>query len=287
MVQLMWPAPVRRGVTLIELLVALLLSAVVVAVGSMSVTMSLRELTRADTTGTRAAALTDALHTLERHLTTAEASANDLRVVRDTAVDLLHTIGVASVCRVHADTLVLSTTTDSLPWRTVMPRAPTTDDAVRIGPTEVGVWLTRGVRDVGSASGLCGDTAVVWPGRAWQRLVLTDSLPEIRVGAIVRIMQREKWSLVRGGDGQWSLSLATWDAASSRFGVPQPLLTPLASPTAPGGAGFSAAALDVRGVALPDSALARTRVVHITLRSARHARLGQVADSVRIHVGAY
>jgi hypothetical protein len=68
--------------------------------------------------------------------------------------------------------------------------------------------------------------------------------------------------------------------------MPQ-LLTPLASPTAAGGAGISFAAFDARNVALGDSALAATRSVTVTLRSARHARFGQVADSVRINVGAY
>ena len=287
MVRLMTHPARRRGVTLVELLVALVLSVVVVMIGSLSVRVSLSTLSRVGRADTRASAITDALRTLDRHLASAEPTANDVRVVRDTALDVVHTIGMATVCRLRADTIVLGSSADSLPWRTSMPRGLTTDDEMRIGPTEAGVWLVRSVRDVSGASGTCGDSLVPWPGRAWQRIVLNDSVPAIRIGALVRVVQREKWSLVRGGDGQWSLSLATWDAGGARFGVPQPLVTPLASPSAPGGPGFVVAALDERGIPLADSALVAIRVVTALLRTARHARYGQYADSVRINVGAY
>ncbi len=280
-------ASLRRGVTLVELLLALLLSGVVVAIGSMSLRTAVSALARAGATGTRASTITDALRAIDRHLASVDRVVGDIRVARDTALDILHTIGVAGVCRVRADTVVLSAVGDSLPWRTVLPRSVTTDDELRVGPTDAGVWLTRAVREVSATAGACGDSLHVWPGRAWQKLVLSDSVPGIVAGAMVRVLQREKWSLVRGGDGQWSLSLATWDAAGARFNTPQPLVTPLASPSAAGGPGVAVTALDVRGLPLPDSALALTRAVHVVLRSARHARFGQVTDSVRINVGAW
>ena len=117
--------------------------------------------------------------------------------------------------------------------------------------------------------------------------MLTDTTVNVRAGTLVRVLQRERWSLVRGGDGAWALSMATWDATRSAFNTPQPLITPLAPPAAAGGAGFVIRAIDARGALVADSALATTRSLIAVLRAPRHALYGTLADSVRINVGAH
>ncbi len=277
----------RDGLTLIEMIVSLLLVLVLLSVGSLIARRSIRTVATVSTTELRSGALSDGLRTLVRHASNVDPLANDLRVARDSVLDLVHMIGMATLCTVDRDTVVLSAANDTLPWGTVLPRGVTTDDALRIWSDVDQRWIDRGVRAVGAAAGGCGDSTTVWPGRAGQRLIIDVSLTGIRPGALVRVLQRERWSMVRGGDGQWSLSLATWDAGSRSFSTPQPLVTPLAAPTAPSGPGLTIRAVDAAGRRLADSALAQTRAIEVRLIGANHPRTGSLTDSVRINVGAH
>jgi type II secretory pathway pseudopilin PulG len=278
----------RAGVTLIELIVSIVLLLVVVAIGAIAARRTLAIQARMSLRDARASAMSDALTTLARHAATADPRRTDLRRARDTVLDVVHSFGFTSVCRVRGDTIVTTTDADSLPWSAVAPRSVTVDDEVRVWRDGFSDWQQRGIRAIGSASGACGDSTRTWPGRAAQRLVLSDSIGGVQIGALIRVLQRERWSLVRGGDGVWALSMATWDAARGAFQVPQPLLAPLAGPAAVGGAGFTVQAIDARGVVVFDSVgLASARSLIAVLRSPRHQIYGQLTDSVRINVGAH
>jgi type II secretory pathway pseudopilin PulG len=277
----------RPGLTLVEITVSLVLLLVLLSVGSLVARRSIQTLARVSTTELRTATLSDALRTLTRHVRNADPAAHDLRAAGDSVLDLVHTIGAATLCRVSRDTIVLPAPDDTLPWATTLPRWVTTDDAVRVWHDDEARWIERGIRSVAPASGVCGDSAAPWPGRAGQRLLIDDTIGGARPGAFVRVLQRERWSLVRGGDGQWSLALATWDALSRTFSTPQPVVAPLAAPTAPDGPGLLVRAVDAAGRHVADSGLADTRAVIVSLRSKQHARLGTIVDSVRINVGPH
>lgn len=278
------PRARRRGVTLIELVVALSLLLVLLGVGSITARRALSTQALGSAADARAVAISDALQTLARHASDADPGNGDLFVARDTALQLRHGIGVTSVCRSSADTLVTSTGSDTRPWSTVLLRQITDDDQVRLWHEPTRTWILRSVRTATVATGACGDSLRPWPERASQQLLLSDSIPGIHAGAPVRVLQRERWSLVRGGDGNWSLALATWNSARMSFNVPQPLLSPLAAPTAPNGPGFSARAISPAGATLADSALTGTRSIIAVIRSTTHPRLRNLSDSVRINV---
>ena len=274
----------RAGVTLIELMIAMTLLLVVAAIGGVTVRRTLKVQAHLARVESRTTTLTDALRTIGRHAENADPALGDLRRARDTVLELIHAIGITSICRTIGDTLVIGSGNDSLPWLSVSPRAVTTDDAVRMWLETPPHWETREISAVGVASGTCGDTTLGWPDRATQRITLASTVAGLHVGAPVRVLQREKWSLVRGGDGTWALSLATWDAARNAFTTPQPLASPLAAPSAPDGAGLSLRAIDYAGAPLPDSALRTARSLLVTLRTPRHPRDGTLTDSVRINV---
>jgi prepilin-type N-terminal cleavage/methylation domain-containing protein len=276
----------RRGVTLIELLVSLMLLLVVFAIGGIAARRTMSIQARMAVRDSRASAISDALRTLARHSAGIEPL-RDLRRARDTVLDLVHTIGVTAVCRISGDTIVIGSESDTIPWSTVLPRAVTTDDELRLWRDASQNWAQRSVVTVGAASGPCGDSAHVWPGRAVQRLTLADTISGVAPGATVRVLQRERWSLVRGGDGAWALSMATWNTATNAFQVPQPLLAPLAAPNATGGPGFSVMAVDALGIAVADSAMATARSLLAVLRAPRHQIYGRSVDSVRINVGPH
>lgn len=280
-------APCRRGVTLVELLVSIVLLLIVVSIGAIVARRTMAIQARMSVRDARASAMSDALNTLARHAASAEPGLADIRRARDTVLDLVHGIGVTTVCRVARDTMVITSDADSLPWSASLPRSVTTDDQVRVWRDDERDWLERSILSAGSASGTCGDSSRSWPGRGAQRLVLSSAIDGVQAGAPVRVLQRARWSLVRGGDGAWALSMSTWDASRSAFQVPQPLLAPLAAPSAPGGAGFTVVAIDARGAVLPESNLSATRSLIAVLRAPRHQIYGNVVDSVRINVGPH
>ncbi len=281
----------RGGFSLAELLVSLILTLVVVSIGALSARRTVGGLTKLSTIDTRAAGISDALQTLSRHVANADPQAGDLRSVHDSVLDLMSTIGVTSACRVRADTVVLlapasAASDDTLPWAAVLPRAVSIDDELRYWHPQSATWRSLSVRAVGSASGSCGDSLAPMPGTAGQRVIISDTLPPTMVGTVIRVLQRERWSLVRSSDGQWSLSQSTWDTSTNAFAASQPLYAPLSAPTSSDGGGFVVSAFDARGTRLADSTLAQARTVVAQLRAPRHARFGSFVDSVRINVGS-
>jgi len=274
----------RRGLTLMEMLVAIVLVTMLVAIGGAIAQRVLAVHARTSAADSRRSALADALATLTRHAASVQPMQGDLRAARDTTLEIVHDIGMTTVCRAAGDTLVVTSGADTVPWSSTLPRAITTDDIVRIWHEADARWLPRNVLAVAPASGTCGDSARPWPGTGTQRLLLDRNTAGLRPGTLVRVLRRERWSLVLGGDGKWSLALATWDASRNIFAVPQPLLSPLASPSARTGAGFDVRAVDGEGRALADTALANAHALLVTLRSLPSARLGAITDSVRINV---
>jgi len=274
----------RRGLTLVEMLVAIVLVTMLVAIGGATTQRVLAVHARTSAADSRRSALADALATLTRHAASVQPMQGDLRTARNTTLEIVHDIGMTTVCRAAGDTLVVTSGADTVPWSSTLPRAITTDDVVRIWHEADARWLPRNVLAIAPASGTCGESARPWPGAGTQRLLLDRNTAGLRPGATVRVLRRERWSLVLGGDGKWSLALATWDASRDIFAVPQPLLSPLASPSARTGAGFDVRAVDGEGRALADTALAGAHALLVTLRSLPTARLDAITDSVRINV---
>lgn len=277
---------VRCGTSLVEVLVAVVLLLIVVQIGGVSARTVLARESRVATLSSRSSAIADGLQTLARHVASADPSSDDLQRASASVLDVVTTIGVASACRIRGDTLVISSGDSASPWFATLPRAVTSDDAVRVWTDRDG-WVDRRILSVASGSGACGESFAPWPGAGSQRLVLNDTLPgSARPGGLVRVLSRERWSLTLGGDGNWSLTRATWNAGTATFSVPQPLVSPLATLTAATGAGFTVRAADAAGSTLADSALRKAHFVDVVMRGRPHVRYGAITDSVRIHVAA-
>jgi len=161
----------------------------------------------------------------------------------------------------------------------------TTSDALRLWREADASWIARGVLAASTSSLPCGEAWAPWPGAAAQRLRLTDAATGLRPGALVRVVERERWSLAASGDGSWSLTLTGWNPGTGAFAVPQPFVSPLAPLTSPGGAGFRVRARDASGAVLGPGSLDSARFIDVILRSAPHARYGVILDSVRVNVG--
>jgi Tfp pilus assembly protein PilV len=277
----------RAGTSLPEILVALTITLVVLGIGSIAATRTIAVQSTGSASEIASSTRNSALATLARHLTNSVPHDGDLFTVHDTVLEFAHMIGVATVCAIRGDTLLTTRGVDSLPWNTTLPRAITSDDRLRLWSDSTSSWRTHGVRVVGTATGACGSLDRPWPGAAWQRITLDGAPHGVGVGGLIRVLQRERWSLLRSGDGTWSLALATWDAGRGRFGVPQPVLAPLNAPGAPDAAGLTVRAIDGAGATLPAADLARTASVIVAIRSAVPPRVSSGNDSVRINVPAH
>lgn len=278
----------RRGTSLPELLVALTISLIVLSIGSRAATSAIALQSTISASDISSTTRNSAVATLSRHVTNSIPRDGDLYSAQDTVLEFAHTIGVVTVCAIRGDTILTTRGADSLPWHTSLPRTISTNDRLRIWSDSTSTWRTLGVRTIGTATGPCGTPDRPWAGSAWQRIAL-DSIPTgVSVGALIRVLQRERWSLLRSGDGTWSLALATWEAARGRFGVPQPVMALLNAPSAPGGPGLDVRAADATGTTLTSANLERTASVTVILRSATPPRGGTVAsDSVQINVRAH
>lgn len=279
------PVTPRRGTTLVELVVALSLLTVILAIGALVAQRTLSEEARVTRSTAQRAALADALHTLTRHLSETDPAAGDLQAVRDTMLDALVPIGLTTTCRHRADTLTVATAAEPAPWAATLPRDITAGDVIRVWSERSAGWVQSTVAATATAAGPCGDSLAPWPDRASVRLLLRDTLPPISAGSPIRLLQRQKWSLIRSVGGEWALAMATWDPLRSAFTTPQPVVAPLASPTARSGPGFTVTALDSTHAPVGTGPLSRTRALHLSLRTPPNARSTSTTDSAHINVG--
>jgi len=184
--------------------------------------------------------LTSATQLVPLDLRAASPPAGDLVEARDTSLQLRATPGAGVVCGGSAtsilfasylgpggraltlsaasgDTLWLLTDGDSLAlWR-----------PFRIAATR---RLVAACPVLDAAGAQLFDVAHLWAADLRDSAVVTP-------GTFVRLTRPVRYSFYRAGDGHWYLGIHSWNAASARFNLVQPLAGPYASPLG-GGTGF-------------------------------------------------
>jgi hypothetical protein len=224
----------RRGTTLAELVVAFTLLSVISALAAAVLVGAERRL-RAVSEASGAA------HTVRdgAALLAGEIGGGDSIVVRgDTAVELLALIGQSALCARAAAWLVLPPSVTSAGQAFTLWRSPpSAGDVAAAFDTSANQWRYRRVDAVSAPTdgGGCvpasylitvADSAARTPVT---RLVLADSFPPtVGVGAPVRLLRRVRWTLYRGGDGQWALGQRSCDPVTG-CGTAQPAAGPFAS----------------------------------------------------------
>lgn len=262
----------RRGSTLIELVVALPIFALIGAVGALLLLESHRMVRYSDgaVTGTREL----------RHATAVLAgdlrplSASDLRAWSDTAIEFDTTIGIGIVCnaRTPRNEVQLLPITDADAARTSWNATPQAGDAVlawraltaasatpvAMRATLAGVSTTRGCT---TSPQLLRSTA---PSALTQRLVLRDTLPQaVMLGTPIRVTRRTRLALYQASDGAWYLGRTSWNG--SGWDVIQPVAGPLQSPR---NGGLHIEVRDSVGTTISSNALTAAQL-HIELRAPR------------------
>lgn len=215
----------RAGATLVELLVALTLAAIVL--GSATTVLLRQQRTTAALGSTVAtdAQLRGATGALRAELAVLSASAGDLGAgeARDTALQLRSLVARGVACDDGLGVTILADDADEPPGAL--------DSAVpRVGDS---LWWYRGdstrqwrasrVASSDSVSAPCPLTSA--PLRPARRLGIGGA-DTILSGTPLRITRPVRYAFYRSGDGSWQLGMREWIDATSRFAAPQPIAGP-------------------------------------------------------------
>jgi prepilin-type N-terminal cleavage/methylation domain-containing protein len=232
----------RRGVSLVELIVAITIGGVVLALVS-SISVRQQRL-YADIAARSAldAQLRQAKTILPIELRGVAASAGDIREARDTSIEVRATLSSAIVCDTQPGALVLAPAD-----------AHHTTFASYLTPIDVGdtAWLLvatdsvdywrplRVIQTAVATPGPCGHLGPRLPAGLLtaSRTVVGFALPlptEAAIGSVIRVTRPVRYSLYRGGDARWYLGQRDWNVLTSRFNTVQPVSGPFSSPSAHG-----------------------------------------------------
>ncbi len=261
----MLTASTRRGVTLIELIVAMTVGGITLGlVASISVREQRIFGDLADG-AMLSGQLRDAAAILPIDLRAAATGSGDVREARDTSIEFRGTIASAVVCDTGTHSLVLSpAVAGAQSFSAATSSIDVGDTAWVFTPADSGDgW--RPFRVASAATTAPGQCATAGPRlseadqHAPRIAIVLDTPPPLAslIGRPLRITRPLRFSLYRASDGGWYLGERDWSATNQRFNTIQPVSGPFLS-AAQGGLVFRYQ--DSAGVALP-SPVAVTRSI--------------------------
>jgi hypothetical protein len=230
------PLTPRRGATVAELAIALLLAGVAAALGAGMLLSAERRARREGDDSHASQTTRDVVHAVGSDL--ASARWNTVVVRGDTALDLQAHVGTSVACVVAGASLVLpaEVTSGGEPWTSWRYQVEVTDIVAAWDSSGGGSWVSATVDSVFQSASGAGCAA----GSAFRsladsisqhpvtRLHLSIALPvTVGPGAPVRVFRGVRWTLYRGGDGAWWLGQRR---CAATCGAVQPVAGPLAPP---------------------------------------------------------
>lgn len=276
----------HRGTTLIEVLVAM---PVIAIVGVIAITLLLaayRQARFADGTLTASRELRHASLVMASELRPMQPA--DLVAYTDTSIEFESLVASGVVCDVQnpartIDLLPVDAVEPILdPARTAWIMPAQNGDRVAawlapVPPSLAPIPFVATLRAVVSSSACAGSILRATSDRA-VRLELTDSLPtQLAEGTPVRITRRTRYNLYRASDGLWYVGRRT--RTGLKWDVIQPVVGPLSSAFA---LGLRFTLLDSMGAAVtPGPSVAAVRV---SLRALRRGTTPPVLDSSAIEI---
>jgi prepilin-type N-terminal cleavage/methylation domain-containing protein len=262
----MLACPSRRGVTLLELLVTLVIAGIALSLIAAISARQQRIVADLQENAALSSQLGDAISILPIDLAAVSSIAGDIREARDTSIELRATIATSVACDTIGGRLVLSPPSDgAATYAGMLSPIEVGDTAWVLVPTDSAEdWRPFRVGGVAPAApGACAARGpLLSPGaRNTARISLTlDGLTSSApLGAAIRVTRPMRYSLYRGSDAQWYLGQRDWNNASTRFNTVQPVSGPFLSPASAGlvfryadslGADISSPVADTKTIAL-------------------------------------
>jgi prepilin-type N-terminal cleavage/methylation domain-containing protein len=251
----------RRGMSLVELLVALTLAAIVLG----AATTSLLRQQRTHLV-IRSAASADlqrraALGVLASQLAGLDAAAGDLVTgqITDTAIQVRAPVAASIACATGIGSTLFATETDGSAAITGASSPPAAGDSLWWRGDSV--WIGREIAATSNGSIPC--TLAGMGGSALQ--VYINERDTIQANVPLRVTRQTRYALYRSGDGTWQLGSREWSAATNVFAAPQPFAGPFIQKIAGRKTGFryfDDAGVELTGTSGPIDA---TRIVRIRI----------------------
>jgi prepilin-type N-terminal cleavage/methylation domain-containing protein len=213
----------RRGLSLVELLVALSLGGIVLAAAASSMLRQQRGVRWIEGLTGAELQLRPVVHLLTDELSLLDAGAGDLAAgqASDSSLQLRAVVAASLACDSGA-ALTLLPETGASPPLAGLARPPETGDSAWLYFGALG-WRARAIVGVSRVTTPCAVPTLA-AGPAY-RLVL-DQPPDAPAGTPVRITRWERWVVYRAGDGRWYVGVRDFSPATGRFLAAQPVAGP-------------------------------------------------------------
>ena len=258
----------RSGATLVELLVAITMAAVVLGAGSTLLVRQRRDSADASVRAGAESQLRAALGAVPSALQDLSPSAGDLTAgeARDTALQIRAVVASGVACDSAVAQVRLSASDTGMDRESSLATAPRIGDTVWWWSPAGVAWTGRRVTSVVSGTGVCARQ-----GPATRLLLqLGFSAPDtVPRASPVRLTRQARYSFYRARDGTWQLGIAEWSDVLQHFAPPQPVAGPFTLFRPPDGrTGFryfdaTGAELPVGVQGVPAAAIARLRMTLI------------------------
>ena len=289
---------VRRGFSLVELLVAMVVAGVVLALLTLTGLRQQRLIADLFDDAALSGQLREASALLPTDLRVLGSAAGDLREARDTALEARGTIATAVVCDTARGSVVLAAGTDSADTYTSYATSIQPGDTAWLYQSVNGneSWVPRAINSVAAtAAGRCAPIGPLLraevAARARTAITLDSAVDAAVIGRPLRVTRSLRLSLYRSSDGTWNLGERDWNPSTQRFNSIQPLAGPFLPANT---AGLTFEYLDSNRAAMP-TPLADPRAaaaIAFTLRGeTRHAvralgatQQGRRVDTARVVV---
>ena len=255
----------RSGVTLVELVVALSLGGLVLAVAAGSLLRQQRAFRWIDGLTGAELQLRPVLRLVADELEPLDAGAGDLTAgqASDSSLELRAVVAASLTCDSSATVTLVPETAASPPLGGAA-RAPVVGDSVWLYRDSLG-WQGHAVTAVSQTTTACA-VPTSEPGSAFT--LALDVPASVPAATPVRITRRERWVVYRAGDGRWHLGIRYWTASAARFLAAQPVAGPFLRRT-PDGQRTGFRYFDASGAeVVPDGsnerAIARVRITTLS-----------------------
>ena len=205
----------RRGITIAEIIVALVLGSIVLGLVARSVTAQRRNERTISGSSRGASTVDEAIGVLAAALERV-SSADTVRLRGDTAIEFGLAIGGGLPCAAGGDSLVFRDSTATVWWESPADSGDSVD--ALIGSD----WVRAEIVSAGTRTASTGECA------GSQRVIRIRPLP-IWSGELplVRVTRRTRFMVYRGGDGAWWFGERTCGVAPSACSSAQPVSGPL------------------------------------------------------------
>ena len=280
--------PGRRGMTLIEIMISLVLLGIVGGVVMRVIMRQQRFYQGVNQIMTQRGQLRQATSVLPIDLRSLSSVGDDILAATDSSMEFMVNIGTGIVCEVVSGTQV------ALPPETLASGQMLTsfygygdppkgamvymyNDSSVVG-NEEDRWQQFTLVDVHHDAGRCLTSFASIADAGKQRPILEVSSTEpndaltggpisryINVGAPVRVMKRIRYALYQASDGKWYLGFSTYDTSTSTYGSLSPVSGPYDPYGTASGLGFRYYDVDGNEIASGAAASEREKIARVDL----------------------